>query len=723
MAMKGCWIGIWLLALIACGPSEAFAQSTAKRILLLHQSGGPGAFRGRFDVAFVDGIHAVEKDPIELYEELIDTHRFPGADQIRLVTDYLRQKYAGRRIDVVVTQGALPLTFVRQNREIFGNPPIVAIAASSGLVDGSDGVTGLQGGYWINGSIDLALSLRPRTRSVVVIDGSRANGNALLQGEIERQVQARQPPLTLEYLRNRPLAEVVARVSSLPDTAMVLFVRQTMQDASQDVDQIEALTRITTASRVPVYSQAEDFLGRGIVGGYVWRFEEDARRMAAIALRIANGVDVRDIPVERATYATLLDWRQLRRYNLANVPLPADSVVVFRPQSFLEAYRRYAVAALAIIAAQFALIGGLLAQRVRRRRAEEQRRRSEDALVLSEARNTAMLRAIPDLMFVMQRDGTYLDYHAKDPRLLFAPPERFLGRNVRDVMPAPLAELFLDALERACAGVEPIVVEYELPMGGVLHYFEARLVQSGGDRVLSIVRDVTQAKRALELNRDLAGRLIASQELERQRIARELHDDVSQKIALLNIELDQVAAQHTSCGGRPQLEALSAQVGMIASDLHNLSHALHPSKLQTVGLVAAVRSLCRDVSEQGGVPVVFTHGTVPSDVDPNVSLCLYRIAQEALHNITRHSHAREARVDLAQDGSNFALQIADSGVGFDPRDDRHAGLGLVSMRERVALLRGQLAIHSFPGGGTRIGVRVPIAPVVHEAAASDYIST
>src|SRR5262249_46455299 len=152
-------------------------------------------------------------------------------------------------------------------------------------------------------------------------------------------------------------------------------------------------------------------------------------RMAAIALRIASGVNVRDIPVERATYTTLLDWRQLRRWNLANAPLPADSVVVNRPHSFLEAYRRYVVAALAIIAAQFALIGGRLVQRARRRRAEEQRRRSEDALVQSEARNSAMLRAIPDLMFVIGRDGTYLDYHAKDPRLLYVSPDRFLGRN------------------------------------------------------------------------------------------------------------------------------------------------------------------------------------------------------------------------------------------------------------------------------------------------------
>src|SRR5689334_6368721 len=154
MGKTGCGIVVWLLTLWTFAAPHAQAQGQPpKRILLLHQSRGPGPFRGRFDVAFVDAIHAAERGPVELYEELLDTHRFPGADQLRLARDYLRQKYAGRPMDVIVTQGVLPLTFVKQNRAIFGNPPIVGIAAPSGLIDVSEGVTGLQGGFWINGTI------------------------------------------------------------------------------------------------------------------------------------------------------------------------------------------------------------------------------------------------------------------------------------------------------------------------------------------------------------------------------------------------------------------------------------------------------------------------------------------------------------------------------------------------------------------------------------------
>jgi signal transduction histidine kinase len=335
------------------------------------------------------------------------------------------------------------------------------------------------------------------------------------------------------------------------------------------------------------------------------------------------------------------------------------------------------------------------------------RRRAEEAVHQLAARNSAILRAIPDLMFVLLRDGTYVDYHARDPRLLFVPPEKFIGRTIAEVMPPELVGMFMQALEQACSSPEAVIVEYELELEERRH-FEARLVNAEHGRILTMVRDITEAKRAHALNRDLAGRLIVSQEVERQRIARELHDDLSQKIALLNIEIDQLACRMDGSDSRARVRDLSLRAGEIATDVHNLSHELHPSKLQTLGLVAAVQSLCQDTSRQYFLDVAFTAGTLPKSIDPGVSLCVYRIAQEALHNVARHSQARHAAVRIAVEDDTLSLQIADSGIGFDSRA-RHDGLGLVSMRERVALARGQFVIHAFPGHGTRIGVRVPVA--------------
>jgi signal transduction histidine kinase len=692
-----------IVTLLVVGAVAADAPAT-KHILLLHQAGGPGPFRGKFDVAFMQTIRSAASAPIDLYEEDIETQRLGGPQQSQLARDYLKSKYLGRTIDVIVAPGTAPLAFARQNRALFGNPPIVAIATPAGLVSGSsDDVTGLQGGYWISGTIDLALALLPGTQRVVVVDGARES-NDELQAEVERQFRTQYSRLALVYLRNRPLSAVLSRITTIPDRSIVLLLKQTIRSDVQDVDQLEALARILAASAVPVFSQLEDLVGHGVVGGSIWRFEEDARRMAEMARQIANGTSVREIAPGRSTYATLVDWRQLQRWRIPASRVPAGTVVLYRPQAFFELYRWYVIGGLVVFTAQLTLIVGLLVQRVRRRRAEEEMRASQERLEQAQERNAAMLRAVPDLMFVVTRDGTYLDYHAKDPKQLFVPPSAFLGRTVRDVMPPDLAEVFMEAIERAYQSDNPVVIEYDLPLGETRH-FESRIVRAGADRVLSMVRDVTESKRAMELNRDLAGRLIVSQEAERQRIARELHDDLSQKIALLSIELDQLAPAFAMDG--LGFAKLREQMTEIASDVHDLSHELHPSKLQILGLPSAMKSLCRDISRQRGVDVVFTHGAIPTKVDPKVSLCLYRIAQEALHNVARHSHAREAEVNLTCSDNCVVLQIADSGVGFDARV-HHDGLGLVSMRERVTLLRGHLAIHTAPGSGTRIGVRIPL---------------
>jgi signal transduction histidine kinase len=355
------------------------------------------------------------------------------------------------------------------------------------------------------------------------------------------------------------------------------------------------------------------------------------------------------------------------------------------------------------------LVGELRWAGARAKEAQEQKEAELRAAVESaETRNGAILRAIPDLMFVMLRDGTCVDYHARDPNLLFVPPSAFLGKKVHEVMPPPLASLFMDALQRACATDDPVVVEYELPMEEPRH-FEARIVRAGADRLLSIVRDVTQEKRASEVNRDLAGRLIARQEIERQRIARELHDDVCQRLALLNIDIDAFAAQVDSEQWRARLYKLSAMTNEIARDVHHMSYELHPSRLRIVGLGAALQLLCRDASKQRNLRVAFTQGPIPPTVGSDIALCLYRIVQEALHNVARHSHAEEAHVRLTCDADgHIVLRIEDGGIGFDPRQVRRAGLGIVSMRERVTVVKGQLAIDAAPGGGTQITVRIPL---------------
>jgi signal transduction histidine kinase len=221
-----------------------------------------------------------------------------------------------------------------------------------------------------------------------------------------------------------------------------------------------------------------------------------------------------------------------------------------------------------------------------------------------------------------------------------------------------------------------------------------------------MVRDVTDSHRAHELNRKLAGRLIATQEEERHRIARELHDDLGQKVALLNIEVSEISRKMEGRGQQAALERLTEQAADIARDLRALSHELHPSHLDIVGLVASIRSLCAEVAQKCECQVTFSAGDVTNPIDPNVALCLYRVTQEALHNVAKHSRATRACVRLTQGPADLHLQIDDNGIGFDAAAV-HAGLGLASMRERVAIFDGSFVIQRGPEGGTRVDVLVP----------------
>jgi len=226
--------------------------------------------------------------------------------------------------------------------------------------------------------------------------------------------------------------------------------------------------------------------------------------------------------------------------------------------------------------------------------------------------------------------------------------------------------------------------------------------------------DITERKRAETDVRNLSGRLISAQEGERRRIARELHDNLSQQIALLAIEIDAVALKlvRPPAAIAQSLHELRERTGQISTEIHGLSHRLHSSKLEMLGLVAALHGHCQELLAQG-VHTLLQDENVPRSLPPEVELCLFRIVQEALSNVVKHSGAREAQVTLRGADDVLVLSITDFGRGFDEGRATGGGngLGLASMRERLRLINGELTIRSQPGQGTTITARVPIVKV------------
>jgi len=224
-------------------------------------------------------------------------------------------------------------------------------------------------------------------------------------------------------------------------------------------------------------------------------------------------------------------------------------------------------------------------------------------------------------------------------------------------------------------------------------------------------QNITDRKLAEEAILALSGRLITAQEEERARIARELHDDLSQRMALLQIGLEQFKQCMTGLSSQAleQLANLADIASGVSSDLHGLSHQLHPAMLGSLGLVDSLMRFCKEFSSQHGLDVQFVHKDIPGKMPNDVTLCLFRIVQEALRNVVKHSGAEAAEIELSGHADGINLCISDSGRGFDVESAREgAGLGLVGMRERLRLIGGHLSIESEPSHGTRVRVRIPL---------------
>lgn len=570
-------------------PVDPRVEPQTKRILLLQQRGFATPSGPVFDAAFANEMRAF---PADLYAELIEESRFPGPEYLKTVRAYLRQKYANRPFDVVVAVGLVPLTLVRENRAMFGNPPVVAIVGPRGYIDTSEGVTGLEAARSVGGTIDLSLTLLPATRRIVVLDSARVN-RAPMETEFRQRV-AEHPELALEYLRDLPIDDAVARVAALPADSVLHFVKQSMRNSAEDMDQFEALAQIAGASKRPVFVHFEDYVGHGALGGHVWEPGADAAVVARVAKQLASGATPAEIPVSQSAHRNVVDWRQLQRWDIPEARLPAGTLVLNRPLS-LFGRQPHVISGIILLAVQLVLVSGLVIQRRRRRAAE------------ATARHGA-----------------------------------------------------------------------------------------------------AEAQQAWRRNHELAGRLLTAQEAERSRIARDLHDGVCQEVASVTVDLSYLRRNIAGAEAQEALLAIQQRTSSVAETLRLLSHHLHPSLLNYIGLIAALQVHCTEAERRHGINVKLIAQPAAEPSDKRTGLALFRIVEEALRNAAVHGHARQVTVSLEREGTVLVMTIVDDGKGFDVGAARRtAGLGLLSIEEHARLARGQALVHSRPGR-TVVEVFVPL---------------
>ena len=316
----------------------------------------------------------------------------------------------------------------------------------------------------------------------------------------------------------------------------------------------------------------------------------------------------------------------------------------------------------------------------------------------SEGRYRALLHAIPDLMFRMTRDGTYLDFKGEAADLA-SPPEELIGANARDVLPADVAERLLEGIAHAIETGEVTTGEYELNLEGVPRTFEARIVRDEDEAVL-IVRDITERKQQEDELRQSRVRIVRAGDEARRKLERNLHDGAQQRLVSLSLAL---RLAHARLKDDPQeaerlLDGASEELAQALEELRELARGIHPAVLSERGLSAALETL----AGRATLPVEFS---APSDrLPPAVEAAAYYVISEALANIGKYAQASSVEVNVSRLNGRAIVEVADDGVGgADPT----RGTGLRGLADRVEALDGFLRVESEPGVGTRIRAEIP----------------
>ena len=658
---------------------------------------------------------------IEFYNENLETTLFSDADSQSRLRQWYLQKYRDRKPNVIIAVGQGSLKFMIESHETaFPNIPIIFCGSTQEMVDELKPDSHFTGVWAVadpGKTLDAALRLQPGTKHVVVVGGVAAF-DRYLETIVKKSLRNYESKLEFTYLTDTQMPALLERLKHLP-TNTIVFHTSIMQDTSgaHFVDAGQSVPMVASAANAPVFVVDDVDLGSGTVGGNLLSWAATGQVAASMALRVLEGEKPKDIPVVKSPSVYMFDWRALRRWGFKESDLPPGSLVLYREPTFWQLYRRYIVAGIFLLVAQALIIIGLLWQRVQRKRIQAELVLSNNSLRESEERFRLVANTAPVLIWMSGLDKlrTYFNQPWLD----------FTGRSIKaelgngwaeGVHPEDLSN-WLDIYTGAFDRRESFKMQYRLRRndGEYRWVFDIGVARfnPGGSFAgyIGSCIDVTERKMAEEALASLSGRLIDAQEEERKRIAREIHDDYNQRLALLAINLEELADEIGDFPAKAgqEIHRIWNQIDELGADLHSLSHSLHSSTLESLGLVAGAKAFCEEFAEQQEIQVDFADENVPRGVPGDVALCFFRITQEGLRNIKRHSGAKRAEVRLELLGEKLHLSVADGGRGFDVnKHTSHDGIGIRSMEERLRSLGGHFEITSRPMEGTRIDAWLPL---------------
>jgi PAS domain S-box-containing protein len=711
---------------LAAGPGTPATDLSQKNVLVLHALEANMPLNVQTDRAIIAALEAGGIGIRNQFFEYLDLQRNPGSEHRKRLADMMHLRYGERKIDVVITLYPEALKFLLMDcREIFPDGPIVALYMAPGVELPKTGHRIIQHVFRgdMQGTLEIALKLVPGAKHVYVVGGVH-----LL--DKKNEAQARQDfkkwdgVLDFRYLSDTSLEEMLTAVSSAPLKSIIFYLAMTGDTTGKTYNPRDVAERVSQVSKHPVFGIYETLLEHGIVGGSIVSYGGIGTQAGKLALSMLGIGSTSDNPYEILDIpgVPMFDWRQLRQWDLDDDALPKGSIVINK-ESTLWDHRYYIVGVLAFFIAQAILIVALLVQRRRRRWAEQSLRQKKEEL-------DKFFSMTLDLLCIANTDGYYLRLNPAW--------EKTLGYSLAELM----SKRFLEFVHPDDVAATEVAVQALASQRQVVDFANRYRSRDGsyrqllwsaaavGNLIYAAARDITERlqaeavihEREKELQ-SLTGRLILGQEEERRHLARELHDDLSQRLAVLAIEAGKTETVVRDGHGSilKSLRGLRDQAIQISADVHSLSRRLHPSILDDLGLTKAVEAECARFSTREGIEVTFSAENIPGALSKDVSLSTYRIIQESLTNIAKHACARHVKVAMTGNGDSIGLTVQDDGIGFDAVEvKKKPGLGLSSIRERVRIIHGEHRITSEPEKGTTITVKIPLKKTSREEGSPNH---
>jgi PAS domain S-box-containing protein len=668
----------------------------------------------------IESVLRVEGKDIDIHYEYMDTKRYFDEHYFAELHALYKYKYRNDKFDVVIVSDNDAFNFARTyHDDLFPATPVVFCGVNNykdSMLDGHKYFTGVVEETDVKSTIEIALKLHPDVKRIVVVNDKTTTGIAM-KNEIMEVVPFFKGSVGFDFLEDFDIEELQDDVREIPSNSIILLSVVNRDRTGNFFAYEESLAFIYKESKVPIYSFWDFYLGGGIVGGMLTSGFQQGKSAAEIALRILQGGDVAVIPVVgKSPNRYMFDSRELQRYGIKRSSLPKESIVINLPDSLYSKYKVFILGSSVTIFTLSIIIFVLIVNISLRKKVEQ-------ALRDSEGKYRDLYDTAPDMYHSVNREGIIIDCNETEARMLGYKKEEIIGKPIIDFFSAESMNQYEKEFPKLKERTVFHGIEREfIRRDGTIFLASLNVfveIDAHGElvRTKTVGRDITEHRRmgeelmsSRDQLRNLSAHLLSVREEERRHIAREIHDELGVVLSTLRLDLSWLK-NRLSKDNSPlveKTEKMSDLVDETIGSVQKISSELRPGVLDHLGLSAAIEWQAEEFRNRTGIDCEVT---IDEDIvlDQNRCTAVFRIFQETLTNVIRHSKATRVKVNLRERKNALVLEVRDNGIGITQEQiSNPKSFGIIGIRERAHFLGGEVNIDGIPDKGTTVTVTIPL---------------